>query len=309
MIDKKQEALDFCEEHGILGYTIHDDGTIDVDGDVDLSSRGLEALIVKFGVVHGEFSVAYNKLTTFYGFPTSVTRSLYCESNQIRYFKHCPSIIGGSFLVSDNKISNFDDFPQVIGGDVYLGRNNFTKLDNMPEIINGSLFLSQNYLTTLEGCPKKVGKELTADHCQLTNLKGLPDEIGGSIIIYQNQLTSLEGLPEVVNGTLNFAHNRITSIEHLPKEVRDNLIMDNNNISELYGFKTKIIEGSLKMMKNPVNLICKDINLESIKILNMSKCIENKGYKMKNLKWFYSLMDMELTDDVMDDIQGFYTVI
>jgi Leucine-rich repeat (LRR) protein len=306
----RESSLEFCEEHGIEGYTIHDDGTIDVDDDVDISSSGLEVLTVKFGVVHGEFNAGYNNLTSFIGFPTSVTRSLYCESNQIRHFKHCPSIIGGDFSMSENKINNFDDFPQMIGGDIYLNKNNFTKLDNMPEIAHGSLFLNSNYLTTLEGCPKEIGGGLSADHCQLTNLKGLPEKIGGGIIVYKNQLTSLEGLPEVVNGTLNLAYNRIKTIEHLPKEVRDNLIMDENNITDLYGFRTKITgDGYLRLNKNPVNLIWEHMSIESIKVLNMSKCIVGDGYKLKNLKWFYSLMDKELIDGDLFRISGFYTEI
>jgi len=51
-------------ELGIKNYTIRDNGTVDVTGDVNIKDRGLTKLPVQFGVVTGEFDCSYNKLTS-----------------------------------------------------------------------------------------------------------------------------------------------------------------------------------------------------------------------------------------------------
>ena len=38
-----------CKKYNITNYTINSDGSIDVDGDVNLSNRGLTKLPLKFG--------------------------------------------------------------------------------------------------------------------------------------------------------------------------------------------------------------------------------------------------------------------
>jgi hypothetical protein len=44
-----------CKKFGITNYTINPDGTVDVDGDVDLYNKGLTKLPLKFGKVTGYF--------------------------------------------------------------------------------------------------------------------------------------------------------------------------------------------------------------------------------------------------------------
>ena len=72
-----------CEVYGITNYTINADGSIDVDGDVDLWSRGLSELPVKFNHVSGGFCCSWNKLKTLEGSPQSVGGYFSCYKNNL----------------------------------------------------------------------------------------------------------------------------------------------------------------------------------------------------------------------------------
>ena len=61
------ESLDniheICKRYDIENYTINSDGSIDVDGNVDIQDRKLTKLPLKFRNVSGSFDCKYNKLT------------------------------------------------------------------------------------------------------------------------------------------------------------------------------------------------------------------------------------------------------
>lgn len=59
-------------EYGIIGtYVINSDGSVDVNGSVDLKNRDLTELPVKYGKVSGSFNCSYNKLTSLKGCPNT----------------------------------------------------------------------------------------------------------------------------------------------------------------------------------------------------------------------------------------------
>ena len=91
-----------CKKYNIINYTINDDGSIDVDGDVNLRDRDLVKLPLKFRNVGGDFFCSYNNLTSFEG---------------------CPKYIGGDFFCHYNDIISFEGFPKHIGGNFYCDRN------------------------------------------------------------------------------------------------------------------------------------------------------------------------------------------
>ena len=72
-----------CYKYGIKNYTINSDGTIDVDGDVNLSNyrnrpmgglpcSKLKKLPLKFRKVNGFFNCSGNELISLVGSPISV---------------------------------------------------------------------------------------------------------------------------------------------------------------------------------------------------------------------------------------------
>lgn len=100
----------------ISNYKINSDGTVDVDGDVDLSYGDLTELPVKFGKINGDFDCCRNSLTSFKGCPTNVNGDFFCYNNNLSSFEGCPTFIDGSFWCDNNQINSFEGFPSHIGG-------------------------------------------------------------------------------------------------------------------------------------------------------------------------------------------------
>ena len=60
----EQEIHNICKEYNITNYTINPDGSIDVDGNVDLSYMDLTEIPLRFNKISGRFWCNSNKLTT-----------------------------------------------------------------------------------------------------------------------------------------------------------------------------------------------------------------------------------------------------
>ena len=61
-----------CEKYNVRNYTINQDETVDVDGDVYLSFKKLSKLPLNFGKVSGSFNCYDNDLGTLKGCPKGV---------------------------------------------------------------------------------------------------------------------------------------------------------------------------------------------------------------------------------------------
>jgi len=131
-----EEIHRICEEYSIEKYTINDDGSIDVDGNVNLFDKRLTKLPLKFNNVSGDFICSVNNLTTLEG---------------------CPQSVGGHFSCHYNKLTTLLGSPKSVGGDFHCGYNNLTTLEGSPKSIGGGFYCYDNNLTTLEGSPKSVG--------------------------------------------------------------------------------------------------------------------------------------------------------
>ena len=127
-----------CRKYGITNYTINPDGTVDVDGDVNLSRKNLTRLPLKFRKVSGGFDCSVNQLTTLEGCPTEVSGHFYCYGNKL------PTLEGG---------------PKRVLAKVDVQTNQLT---------GGDFNCSYNLLTTLEGCPTEVGGDIYCFNNQLT---------------------------------------------------------------------------------------------------------------------------------------------
>ena len=117
-------------------YTINDDGSIDVEGDVDLSRKKLTKIPFNFGKVSGDF---------------------YCYDNQLTSLKGSPNNVGGNFSCYDNQLTSLDGAPNTVGGDFYCYFNQLTSLEGAPNNVSGNFSCYFNQLTSLEGAPNTVG--------------------------------------------------------------------------------------------------------------------------------------------------------
>jgi hypothetical protein len=158
----------------IENYKINPDGTVDVNGDVNLSFKKLTHLPLKFGRVSGSFDCSKNQLISLEGAPSEV------------YWFDC----------SGNQLTSLEGAPLKVSSDFYCFDNQLTTLVGAPRIVGGVFNCSSNQLTTLEGSPRKVGDFSCQDN-QLKSLIGAPEIVNGGFYCGRNQLTSLIGIPEV----------------------------------------------------------------------------------------------------------------
>jgi hypothetical protein len=86
-VDEESKIHQICKRYNIENYTINTDGSIDVDGDVDLSNKSLIKIPIKFRKVSGNFHCYHNKLTSLIG---------------------CPEYVGDNFLCHDNKLTSLE---------------------------------------------------------------------------------------------------------------------------------------------------------------------------------------------------------
>ncbi len=93
------EVQNLCMKYHIKNYTINDDMSISVNGNVDLSDKNLKSIPIKFKEVTGYF---------------------YCSYNQLTSLKYCPETVGGDFWCSYNQITNFDGLPEFFEQPIYL---------------------------------------------------------------------------------------------------------------------------------------------------------------------------------------------
>ena len=125
-----------CNKYGVYNYTINNDGSIDVDGHVNLSNKKLTKLPLKFNKVYGDF---------------------YCSGNQLTSLEGSPKDVGGSFYCEYNKLTSLEGSPKEVGGSFYCHNNQLTTLEGGPKEIGGSFNCNNNQLITLEEGPSKIG--------------------------------------------------------------------------------------------------------------------------------------------------------
>jgi hypothetical protein len=217
------EIHELCKEFGISKYTINSDGTIDVEGNVNLSNRGLTKLPIKFGRVSGYFWCHNNKLTSLVGAPKS---------------------LAGYFSCRNNNLTSLEGAPQSVGGDFYCSYNNLTSLVCAPKSVAGGFYCRNNKLTSLEGAPQSVGGDFSCSYNNLTSLEGAPQSVGGYFWCSDNNLTSLEGLEfkffrriylednpvyHLVGGWINL-ENRVDLVEYF---VDLSVVQEGNKLSKM----------------------------------------------------------------------------
>jgi hypothetical protein len=122
---------------GMKSYIINDDGSIDVEGDVDLSYAGLTKLPIYFNYVSGNFYCQWNELTSLEGCPKVVGGNFYCSVNQLTSLEYAPKKVVGSFYCSYNKLTSLVG-PKEVGGDFICYDNPLPKeiIDNPKAYLN-----------------------------------------------------------------------------------------------------------------------------------------------------------------------------
>ena len=133
-INESNQNIDsICNKYGIKNYTINQDGSIDVDGNVNLSSKKLTKLPLKFRNVSGNFWCYYNRrsggdtgtLTSLEGSPQSVGGNFDCFNNKLTSLEGSPQIVGGDFNCYNNQLKDVYGIKEGfrLGGRFYIENN------------------------------------------------------------------------------------------------------------------------------------------------------------------------------------------
>ena len=80
----KNNIIKFLSDNLIKNYTINEDLSVDVIGDVFINELKLNEIPIQFGKVSGSFDCSYNFLTTLKGCPISVGGDFNRHRNTIR---------------------------------------------------------------------------------------------------------------------------------------------------------------------------------------------------------------------------------
>jgi hypothetical protein len=125
---KFKEIDQICQQYGIRDYTLNGDGSIDVDGDVNLSFKGLSELPLKFGIVSANFYCNNNQLTSLQGAPREVGGNFYCHFNQLTSLRGAPGEVGGGFYCHNNQLTSLQGAPRVVAVSFSCHNNQLTTL-------------------------------------------------------------------------------------------------------------------------------------------------------------------------------------
>jgi len=182
--NEKNEHIDnICKVHRIKNYTINSDGSIDVEGSVNIQLSDLQKLPLMFNRVAGDFYCSYNELTSLKGAPNYVGGDFYCENNELITLEYCPKYVCGDFNCSNNNIISLEYYPEHVGRDfnieqcpiVYIYRNYIKYIYNI-ELFNEYRIIEGDtlYLNRLKDYAKlnnyhKVDIEELDDYEQLNH--------------------------------------------------------------------------------------------------------------------------------------------
>ncbi len=67
LFESFEDIDEICRKYKIRNYTINTDGSIDVDGHVDLSQENLIKIPIRFNKINGDFTCRDNNLTSLEG--------------------------------------------------------------------------------------------------------------------------------------------------------------------------------------------------------------------------------------------------
>jgi hypothetical protein len=173
--EEKDQIDNICKDYQIVNYSINPDGSIDVDGKVDIEfmNRDLFKLPLKFNKVSGDF---------------------YCSDHELTSLSGSPRIVGGNFYCSDNNLTSLVGGPVTVGGNFYCRYNQLTSLEGSPTTVGKHFTFTGNHLlSTLEGAPHTIGGDFSAVDIELSSTYSgnIDIEIGGDCFIILNKSLQL----------------------------------------------------------------------------------------------------------------------
>lgn len=139
--ERKEEFLLWLKN---LKHEVHEDGSVSIKEDVNLSHKKLKRLPFNFRITK-DFFCNNNELTSLEGAPKKVIGMFHCASNKLTTLRGAPKKVTISFLCSNNNLVSLKGSPEMVGHHFYCSYNiNITSLEGAPEVIKGE-FKSDNF--------------------------------------------------------------------------------------------------------------------------------------------------------------------
>jgi hypothetical protein len=248
----------------IYRYVINDDGTIDVNGSVDISDTGIDKIPFTFGKVTGNFYCDANNLTSLKGCPYEVGKGFFCAYNNLTSLEGSPSVVGDQFDCIGNKLTSLSGMPLEIGGNFYCQDNNIKELDSVSNIegyikcdkidiskFDGSckaiydsdgrpMMLFEKYVSGYER--SRIIKKLKTFHIiedtfsdnYTINDDGTVD-VDGDVYLLRKNITKLPFRFGKVTGNFGIDHNDLETLEGSPYYVGGKFSCNVNKLKNLIG--------------------------------------------------------------------------
>jgi len=131
---------DLCKQYNIENYSINADGSIDVNGSVDLRHKMLDHMPLKFNKISGNFLCHKNTLTDLVGCPKEVGLKFSCNTNNLNSLLGGPIKVGGNFWCEFNKLTSLEGCPSKVGQGFFCDFNSLVTLHYCPAEIGGSFY-------------------------------------------------------------------------------------------------------------------------------------------------------------------------
>lgn len=244
-----QSAIkDWLDTYRIFRYIIHENLTVDVNGDVFLDSEDISEIPFQFNHIAGVFNIANTCFKTLenVGLPRQAGRFV-ATDNHLTSLKGCPD---AQFIsVQRNQLTDLFDVPPSCQ-ELDVSHNEITHLCGIEHANHlTTIKLDRNPLVSLKGLPQFV-THVEAENCLLKDTAGLPQTVS-SLALKENQITRLINLPENLY-MLDLSDNYLTTLEGLPRQTFY-LNVSNNEIkdfSALAGKKYNV--NTFDCSKNPL---------------------------------------------------------
>ena len=108
---------EICKKYGIKNYTINDDMSIDVNGNVYIDCKELTSMPLRFNKVSGWFDCSSNNLTSLEGSPKEIHGEHFsCNHNKLTNLNHLPFVSKGNIFIYGNPLPRkiYDAFKEII---------------------------------------------------------------------------------------------------------------------------------------------------------------------------------------------------
>ena len=104
LLKNKIEIEKWLNKYNIKNYELFEDKEygyiVNVNGSVNLYTKNLKSIEVKFNIVKGDFLCNNNKLKNLEGCPEIIKRNFYCNNNKLNSLNYGPKIVDGFFNCS-----------------------------------------------------------------------------------------------------------------------------------------------------------------------------------------------------------------